>query len=475
MTLTTRLTLFFVATLAVVLIAFSITLYLLTQSQLYRELDARANAGRGMLSAGVEAEPIGLEWDYRAEYMRQFSDEALQWAAVDETGLIAGGTQAKALFPLRHEITNDDRSWDISLNNQPWRIIRKTILHPNPQRVIDTTNPVLKRYRQLTFLVAVPIAPVHETLQTLALRLAAITSATLLLATLFARWVCRRALLPLSRMAQATLAIRTDDLRDRLPVPIARDELHELGASFNLLLSRVQEAYERQKHFTGEASHQLRTPLTAMLGQMEISLRRNREVEDYKKTLHLVKDQATRLHEMVEMLLFLARADADARLPRLVLVDLTQWLRHYVNEAWSTHPRFADLKIQLPVNGVCQVSVHPELFDQAVGNLIDNAMKYSDPGTPIQLRLAQQGSEAVLSIEDRGTGIDLKEVPHLFSPFFRSDMARQRGVPGVGLGLAVSARIVHAFGGQIDFKNNVDQGGTFSISLPSGNDDQPTG
>ena len=465
MTLTTRLTFFFVATLAAVLIAFSITLYLLTQSQLYRELDARAEAGRGMLTAAVEAEPIGLEWDTRAEYMRQIPSDTLQWAGIDETGLIAGSRLAMDLFPLLPELTSDDKSLDVDIDHQPWRMIRKVISHSNPQNVV-TTNPALKRYKQLTFLIAVPIAPVQQALQALAFRLVAITSITLLVVTLIARWVCQKALLPLSRMAQATRAIRTEDLRDRLPVPATRDELHELGSAFNLLLSRVQEAYERQKHFTSEASHQLRTPLTAMLGQMEISLRRNREVEDYQKTLHLVKDQATRLHEMVEMLLFLARADADARLPRLVLVDLTKWLPHYVNDAWSTHPRFADLKIQLPVNGICQVSVHPELFDQAVGNLIDNAIKYSDPGTPIQLRLLQQGSEAVLSIEDRGPGIDLKEVPHLFSPFFRSDMARQRGVPGVGLGLAVSARIVHAFGGHIDFANNADRGGTFTISLP---------
>lgn len=465
MTLTTRLTFFFVATLAAVLIAFSITLYLLTQSQLYRELDARAETGRGMLTAAVEAEPIGLEWDTRADYMRQIPSETLHWAGIDETGLIAGSRLARDLYPLLPELHSDDQSLDVNINHQPWRMVRKVISHPNPQNVV-TTNPALKRYKQLTFLIAVPIAPVYETLQALAWRLVAITCITLLVVTLIARWVCQKALLPLSKMAQATRAIRTEDLRDRLPVPAARDELHELGSAFNLLLSRVQEAYERQKHFTSEASHQLRTPLTAMLGQIELSLRRNREVEDYQKTLHLVKDQATRLHEMVEMLLFLARADADARLPRLVLVDLTQWLPQYVNDTWSTHPRFADLKIQIPVKDICQVRVHPELFDQAVGNLIDNAIKYSDPGSPIHLRLTQLGTEAVLSIEDRGPGIDLKEVPHLFSPFFRSDMARQRGIPGVGLGLAVSARIVHAFGGQIDFKNNVDHGGTFSISLP---------
>ena len=200
MTLTTRLTFFFVATLAAVLIAFSIALYLLTQSQLYRELDARSETGRGMLTAAVETEPIGLEWDTRAEYMRQIPRETLQWAGIDETGLIAGSGLAKDLYPLLPELTSDDMPLDVDIHHQPWRMVRKVISHPNPQNVV-TTNPALKRYQQLTFLIAVPMAPVRQALQALAFRLAAITCITLLVVTLIARWVCQKALLA----AQVTL------------------------------------------------------------------------------------------------------------------------------------------------------------------------------------------------------------------------------------------------------------------------------
>lgn len=466
MTLTTRLTAFLIATVAAVLIGFSLSLYLLTQAQLHHELDARAEAYRGMLYASVEFEPNGLEWDPRAEFLKSIPSDELQWVALDEKGFLGGSDLAKVLASLSPARAADDAMVDITLNQAPWRAVTQLVRFPKPELVVTSNEPSMIRHHQLRFIVAVPIAPVQEVLNTLALRLLAIAVATMFVVTLLARWVGRRALLPLRRMTNATLAIRTDDLSNRLPVPQAKDELHELGNAFNLLLSRVHEAFERQKRFTSEASHQLRTPLTAMLGQAELSLRRNREVDDYKKTLQLVKDQATRLHEMVEMLLFLARADADARIPRLAALDLAKWLPGYVEQFWSQHPRFGDMQVHVSPHASFPVSVQADLLEQAVANLVDNAIKYSEAGTPIYLQLTQKRNEAVISVEDRGTGIHPKDTPHLFSPFFRSDEARQKGIAGIGLGLAIAIRIIQAFGGQIAFENNNEKGGTFSISLP---------
>lgn len=466
MTLTTRLTAFLVATVVVVLVGFSLAFYLLTQIQLYRELDARAEAYRGMLYASVEFEPNGLEWDPRAEFLKNIPANELQWVALDEKGFLGGSDQAQVLASISPARAAGDEASYVTLNQSPWRVVSQLVRFPQPELVVTSNEPGMIRHHQIHFIVAVPITPVLEALHTLALRLLAITTTTILLVLLLSRWVGRRALLPLRRMTDATLAIRADDLSNRLPVPHARDELNELGNAFNSLLARVHEAFERQKHFTSEASHQLRTPLTAMLGQVELSLRRNREVEDYKKTLQLVKDQGTRLHEMVEMLLFLARADADARIPHQVALDLACWLPSYVNQFWSQHPRFGDVQVHMPTYAILNVSVQVDLFEQAIGNLIDNALKYSEVGTTIHLHLTQQGNEAVLAVVDGGPGIHQNDIQHLFSPFFRSDDARQKGIAGIGLGLAIAARIIQAFGGQIAFENNIEQGGTFSISLP---------
>ncbi|HQR05869.1 MAG TPA: ATP-binding protein [Gemmatales bacterium] len=471
MTLTTRLTAFFVATLTAVLVAFSATLYLVTQTQLYRELEERADSYRAMLSATVEVEdvkPVGLEWNSNAEQIKRIPAEALQWAAFDETGLVAGSAQLKVFQPK----TSPDGAVETILNEQPWRIVSREFRYARPQDVVITSDPETRRYRQLTFLVAVPIAPVRDALHTLAWRLTVISLTTLLVVAFIARWVCQRALLPLRTMADATTALGTDDLTQRLPVPVVQDELHALGAAFNDLLARVHEAFERQKQFTAEASHQLRTPLTAMLGQMELALRRDRTPAEYQETIGAVNDQAARLHEMVEMLLFLARTEAEARLPHLDAVELGSWLTSYVNRHWTQHPRFTDLHVQVSAKSPLTVGVHPALFEQAVGNLLDNAFKYSDPGSPVHLRLRQQGSEAVLSLEDRGMGIDADDIPRLFTPFFRSDAARERGISGVGLGLAISARIIRALGGCIKYERHQEAGGAFTIALPVKTEDQ---
>src|SRR5439155_4762880 len=133
-----------------------------------------------------------------------------------------------------------------------------------------------------------------------------------LLALFLGRAMSRRALRPLSSMACSARAMDASDRGQRLPSATAGDELEDLARAFNGLLNRLQEAFERQRRFTGDASHQLRTPLTAMLGQIDVALRRDRQADDYRRTLDLVHGQASHLRKIVEALLFLTRADLDA-------------------------------------------------------------------------------------------------------------------------------------------------------------------
>src|SRR5207248_10102086 len=152
------------------------------------------------------------------------------------------------------------------------------------------------------------------------------------------RALCRRALAPVTRMAGAARIMSAADLDQRLPAPGSRDELEDLRRAFNGLLGRLQEAFERQRRFTGDASHQLRTPLTVMLGQIEVALRRDRPAGEYRDALHVAHGQAVRLRQIVEMLLFLARADAEARLRHLERVELAGWLAGHLEQC-SAHAR----------------------------------------------------------------------------------------------------------------------------------------
>jgi signal transduction histidine kinase len=317
------------------------------------------------------------------------------------------------------------------------------------------------------FVTAWPLAPVHATLRALAWGLAGVSAAVWLLAAVGGRWACRRALAPVSRMAEAAKRITAEQLSERLPVPAPRDELQGLAVAFNGLLTRLQDSFERQRRFTGEASHQLRTPLAALLGQMEVALRRDRDPEEYQRVLSLAMAQAGRMRDIVEVLLFLARAEADARLPGLEPVDLGRWLPEHLTATWADHPRFGDIQIDAPAGAALVALARAPLLGQAVNNLVDNALKYSGPGSPVSVRLAREAGEVVVIVEDRGPGIVAEDVGRVFDPFFRASEARRRGVAGVGLGLAVTARIVAALGGRVGVESRPGEGSRFLIRLPA--------
>ena len=262
-------------------------------------------------------------------------------------------------------------------------------------------------------------------------------------------------------------AMGAADLTHRLPVSASADELADLAAAFNGLLDRLAEAFERERRFAGEASHQLRTPLAALIGQVEVALRRDREPTEYRRALTAVLDQAGRLLRVVEALLFLARSEADARLPGVERVDLAAWVPARLR-TWGDHPRAGDLVFEPPSADVSAL-IHPDLFGELLDALIDNATKYSAPGAPVVVRVGCDSQGPWAEVEDRGCGIAPDDLPHLFRPFFRAEGARRRGVPGVGLGLAVAARVATALGGSIEVESELGRGSRVRVGLAGAN------
>ncbi len=468
MTLTNRLTLFSLVTLGVVLAAFSGTTYVLARTYLLRQLNDRATATLDTLVAAAEVEGDGLEWERRNRQILLRGDgEPPAWAVYDESGQRLDGSDSPARPLDGFADTGPDAEQsrvNVTWDGDNWRVVRRTLRHPRPETVRTTqTRP---RYRTLVFVTAWPVAPVHELLRTLAWSLGGVSVALWVVAGLGSRWVCRRALAPVARMTESARRITAADLGARLPVPAARDELHDLAGSFNDLLTRLQDSFERQRRFTGEASHQLRTPLTAMLGQMEVALRRDRDPDEYRRVLTSAVAQAGRLRGIVESLLFLARADAEARHPDLEPVNLATWLHDHLTAAWSGHPRFADLRVEVPPGEPVTVYALPALLGNVLDNLLDNAFKYSDPGSPVSVVIARQEDAIVFAVEDRGPGIAAEDAGRVFEPFFRSAGVRRAGIGGVGLGLAIAARIVTAFVGRIGVEDRPGGGSRFFVRFP---------
>ncbi len=482
-TLTTRLSVFFLATLALVVAGFSATLFLLARSYLHRQCEERLEAALNTLVASVEIGPDGLlEWEPTQRHLKlgpgAFGDEVL-WLVSDAQGvLVDRSKQAHAEEFLAeaavHLSSSQPTTHGLDWRGEHWQYLQRWVqpAKKDPGKAA-LTEPILptdeKKYPALLITAGVPLQPVQATLRQLAGALVGLSLAIWLLALFAGRAVCRRALLPVRRMAASAGEITAESLERRLPAIATSDELEDLNRAINSLLDRLQDSFERQRRFTGDASHQLRTPLTALLGQIEVALRRERPPGEYQRVLATVHNKAEHLRRIIETLLFLARADTEAQLPEKERIDLKNWVSQQIGQ-WSEHERCQDIALECAGAASYDVAVQPALLGELLNILIDNACKYSPRGSPIQIRLSQDEQAVRIEVEDQGCGIADSDLPHLFTPFFRSAESRRLGVEGCGLGLSIAQRLATACGGTLTVISTKGRGSCFTFAMARASD-----
>jgi signal transduction histidine kinase len=480
MRLRTRLLLFFQGALAVVLVGFSSSLYLLASRHLHHQADERLDSALNTLAAAAEVNQSGVEWE-PAERSLSFGRRAVEggllWRVSDDTGQRVDGSgpgpDAERLLdvppgasaPTRRPVTVNDRS------GSRWRVMHRR-LSASYQREIgpatEEANPSVggRIFPSLWLGAAVALDGVHETLNRLALVLTGLSFGLWLAMLTLGGRLCDRALKPVSAMASAAREIGGDHPDRRLPLPATQDELEDLGRSFNALLDRLQESFERQRRFSGDASHQLRTPLTAMLGNVDLALKQRRTLDEYERTLALVQRKARQMRGIIEALLFLARADAESLHPELERMDLAPWLEAYLRCRHDVE-RGSDVRLEIGPAGPFLVRAHPSLLCDLLENLLENAGKYSETGTPIVVHLGRDATSTSITITDLGIGIDEADMPHLFEPFYRSQAARGRAATGVGLGLSIALRLAQSLGATIEVTSRLGEGSSFHVGFPS--------
>ena len=247
---------------------------------------------------------------------------------------------------------------------------------------------------------------------------------------------------PLTRLVESARVLDSANPDWTLPEVGTHDELDDLRRTFNELLARLHEAYDRQRRFSSEASHQLRTPVAVMIGHLEVAQRHERSSEHYRRVIQLAHQRSVDLGRIVESLLFLSRPDRST-LTQSALIDLDSWLAKHLADR-PADDRSSDIALRSTRQGVLGIKAQPHLLGQAVDNLLDNACKYSSPGQPIIVETAREGESAVIAVQDAGCGIERGDLTRIFEPFFRSSTSHHQ-VPGAGLGLSVVKRIVDGF------------------------------
>lgn len=472
MSLTTRLLVFSQAALAVVLLVFCSALYLAARWYVHHAATAAADRSAATLVASVDIEPDSVEWEPSDRDVSLGPGPlggTVHWYVTDARGVLVD----RSPTPGAAELVSAAGTGTDPIAAEGWALSRRLVHPPGAAGAAltrDRTKEEVEKgeYPALVFTAGVRTGPPRAALNALAAGLAGVSLAVWLGALVVGRWVCRRALRPVTEMASAARAMRAEDTGSRLPPPGARGELEELHGAISGLLERLHAALGRERRFTAEASHQLRTPLGTILGQVEVALRRPRPPEEYERVLGVVRRQATELSRSVEALLFLARSDADAPPPPTEPIDLREWLPEFLGTL-AARPRHGDIAFE-PGPDPLRVAAHAPLLRELVGNLIDNALKYSPPGTPVVVRAFAEGGNTVIAVEDRGPGIPPADLPHVFEPFFRS--GGTAAVPGSGLGLAVVARVAAAFGGRVTAENRPGGGARFAVALPAAVDEE---
>ncbi|RMH68267.1 MAG: sensor histidine kinase [Bacteroidetes bacterium] len=274
--------------------------------------------------------------------------------------------------------------------------------------------------------------------------------------------IAGRVLRPLESITAATADLSAANLSRRIPIPADADrETAQLASTLNTLLDRLQQAFEETRRFTADAAHELQTPLTILQGHIEVALRRERPVEAYRQTLHVLQGEVTHLIMTVRSLLTLARLDrTGASLPSLP-VDLTA-VAAEVAETLRPAADARGLALVLDASTPVRVPGQADLLHKLVRNLLDNAVKYTPSGT-VTLRVRCDAGRAVLCVEDTGPGIPEAVRGRVTDRFFR---AAPPDVPGSGLGLALVDQIARWHGGTLSFTCPPSGGTHACVTLP---------
>ncbi len=293
-----------------------------------------------------------------------------------------------------------------------------------------------------------------------------IAPAFLLLAALGGYWISRRALAPVEKIIGDARRIGVTSLSERLTVSHTGDELERLADTLNEMLARLEASFQRVIQFTADASHELRTPISVMRTNAEITLRKPRTESEYREALSQILGETENLSRLVEQLLDLARADSGAAALAMTRTNLSEALQKASRQAQVLAEQ-KELKItaQLPEQPVW-VQGDAAALERLFLIFLENAVKYTPSGGHVDVRLKSQDSVAITEIRDSGIGISANDIPHIFERFYQADPSRSRENGGRGLGLAIGRWIAQTHGGDISVESEVAKGSSFQIRLP---------
>jgi heavy metal sensor kinase len=292
-----------------------------------------------------------------------------------------------------------------------------------------------------------------------------LTPIVILLAAAGGHFMSRKALRPVAALAAEARCINDRNLDIRLPVPKAKDEISDLSRTLNQMLERIDQAFASVRTFTGNASHELRTPISLLRTEIEVALYRPRDAEEYKAVLGRLYEETVRMTNLVENLLSLARSDGGAEIILLAPIRINDLFRQ-MDEIWksSMNQAMLDFRVETREEDLIVLG-DKHLIPRLLSILLENASKYTPPGGSVKLCAAVASTRIVLSVEDTGIGIAPEHMPRIFGRFYRAASTGEPMPAGSGLGLALGKWIAERHGTELCVESDPGCGSRFSFGL----------
>jgi two-component system, OmpR family, sensor kinase len=476
-TLRLRLTLALVAIVAVGLIVSDVATYTSLRSFLVQRIDQQLRSSpRSALIAAGQSDPHGDDIPPEAEpllppgtYVFVFDPSGKQLVAKPIT--YGGPTPSRPLLPKKIQPGAEENPSLFTVNSTGGPSYRAAAARFGGGPAAG-----------YSIVVAIPLTEMQQTLGRLLAIAALVTAAVLVAMGALSLWTVRRGLRPLERIEGTAEAIAGGDLSRRVEDTDPRTEVGRLGSSLNVMLGRIEEAMDERRaseealrRFLADASHELRTPLTSIRGYAEL-FRRGADADpaDTALAMRRIEEEGQRMGELVDDLLFLARAGGGRPIAHERL-DIARVAADAVHDARAVDP---SREIELEGPSELIMSGDDRRLRQVFANLLSNVLTHTPAGTQVTVRLVEDDGWAAIEVIDTGPGLSPEQMAHVYEPFYRADHSRERARTdgdregqGTGLGLAIVAAIAEAHGGSAGVQSEPGHGATFTVRMPIELDD----
>jgi len=454
-----RLTLWFSLMLSAILGLSGTIHYVLLQRNLTSQLDDTLRAYSTRVHGTLNPQEIPEPFDYNVIHSKlppinEFASPGTYIQLIDRDGnvVVKSSNLGEQELPVNPTLIEQGFAGNVAI---------QTVAAGDGARLRIMVSPLYLQDQTLLLEVAQSSNYIDSAMDQVRWVLIASVLVALTLTTILGGIIVRGALSPVSQITQTAKKIETSpDLSRRVGYSGPMDEIGQLATTFDHMIERLDKAFQSQKKFVADASHELRSPLTVIRGNLDL-LRRNLGKRDRQESLRALEAEITRMVKIVDDLLFLAEVDSG-HLEQQEIVTLKEIL---MEELERVRPLAKSRQFVVNRSEDLVVRGDAQGLKRLIGNLIDNAIRHTPEDGTISLSLFRDGDWACLEVSDTGIGIARQHLPHIFDRFYRVDAARSRSKGGAGLGLALVKEIAEQHGGKVKVTSEPDRGSTFTVWL----------